>query len=197
MNEKELRELGVPLRHHDEPGQRDGQEHRDRQGEVPSAPVTQVPRHEHVNDQRPADEHEGHDALAQHGKSERRRGQYHPPALWRRSRVARSRPHEREQRGHHEEAEAAVEDVELSDDGEIRIDRQHGRCRDRHRATPIEMARERIGQRDAEKRERAGPEPRRPLLDAKGRVRGGRRPVLQRRLLEVLQVVQAGRNPVT
>ncbi len=94
----------------------------------------------------------------------------HPPQLARDRGSTYARRMNAEQRRDHEKTEPAIEDVELPDDGEVRIDGQHGRSDAiGSRAIPVEIARERIRERNAQKRERAGPEPRGPLLHAEER----------------------------
>ncbi len=159
------------------------------------APGADVASDERIEDERRAGNHERDQALGQRRGGDGGIRHQHPVAL-RRGRQRRPlREQERAQRQRETERQHGVERQHLG----------HAHMPDAARERECGVgARVATGQArggeadgdDGEKARQRGRQARRPFVDAERIERGGAHPVLQRRLLEVLQVVQPRRHPV-
>ena len=194
--EEESREAGIAQRYHDEPRRGDSREQRQARARVQPPPGVRVTLGERVEDERSCREHPDDDSLGEHRQGARPPGGEHPAALGGGCRRGALRQGESQHRGRQPEGEAAVQQVEMADDHEERTDGERRQGQQRAVA-PVQARHPGKHQRQARERQPHAPQPRAPLLEAECPVRRGRRPVLQRRLFEVLQAIEPWSDPVT
>ncbi len=105
------------------------------------------------------------------------------------------RQRERQHCGAHPEGEAGIEEIQMGDDAEVWTQRE-----ERHRreggAPVIESRQPAIDERQAGEAEADSPQARAPVAQPHDRIERCRRPVLQHRLLEVLQPIEPRGDPV-
>jgi hypothetical protein len=106
------------------------------------------------------------------------------------------RADERAQCGREQCCECTVKQVQVSDQQEIWARGERDRRGVTRRIVAGDLSRRDVRERYRQQRKRQAVDPRAPLVDAEDRVRNRRRPVLERRFLEVDEPVQVRRDPV-
>ncbi len=195
VDEEEVEELGVAPLHQHEPRHRGEQVQREPGQPAHAAQQGPVAGHQQVGHADQARQHHADQALGQ-GRARQRQPHRQHPAELRAARGARPLRQRKAARAHgQEEAHAHIERDDLPEQQVQQRRRQDGRARGRR--APAAIGRQRPGRdSDAAQPEQQRPQARAPCLHAERLEGGGGGPVLQRRFFEVLQVVQARRDPV-
>ncbi len=188
-------ELGILPAHQRKPGDGKREIERDARHRVQSSPGSEVARHERIEHQRGARDDQRDQALGQRRARGRRIRYEHPVALRGRRERRPLREQERAQRDGEPEREDGIERQQVREAGVPNGSRQH-QCgvgagvgaRQSCRGEPHRDDRQQPGHRRGQ--------PRRPFVDAKGVERRRAQPILKRRLLEILEVVEPWRDPV-
>ena len=195
VDEEELEELIVGERDGDEPW--GGQEKKERAAgdEVQTPPDRKIARDERIEDQRAARDHDADQALGQRGTGHRGPGDPHPaPSLaWRRG--VPLGQHKGAERDRQQGAQRAVQRQQVGVHDIAATARQRRRAVEpEHRS--LEAQAHVTEEQGCEQRRQRRPQPRGPRLHAERLVRHGGHPVLERRLLEVLEAVKTRRQPI-
>ena len=195
LHEEEVEEFRIGALHEDEPGQRDREEQRDAAQRERAPHDRQVALDRRVDDERKAGEHDADEPLRQDRASHGRPGERHRPRADARIGVRPMGGDEREERHRMKEGEPDVEREDLRA-------HQHGPGTCEHGARHQSLVRappsppEDCRDDHEDEAGQRGPQPRRPLVGREDPEGERREPVLERRLLEVLEPVEARRDVV-
>src|SRR6266480_4817566 len=183
LDEEEAQELVVGERNRDEPGCGDREKQRASGENLHFSKQCPVALDQDIESERRQRQHDADQSLAQHGEGACRPGEEHVPE------------HEREHGAAEEERQPHVQRIDLPEhDVERAAGKDRGRIQSRRRAEQA-VAGGKHQEKSGEPGERR-PQPGGPILDFKYLEERGGGPVLQRWLLEVLEAVQARRDPV-
>ena len=195
VHEEELREAGVGALHQHEPRRGEREIDGEAGQRVQAPPWARVARQHRVQHERRAGDRKRDESLRQRRACGRRVRDQHPVALRGPRRLRALREQERAQRERQPERQDRVEGQQVREPRVPDAAREHERREDAGVAPRQPRGGEAHRDDRQEPRERRR-QPRRPLVHAE-RVEGrGAQPVLERRLFEVLEVVQARRHPV-
>src|SRR6266850_1675155 len=183
LDEEEAQELVVGERDRDEPGCGDREKQRASGENLHFSKQCPVALDQDIESERRQRQHDADQSLAQHGEGARRPGEEHVPER------------EREHGAAQEERQPHVQGIDLPEHDVERATGEHrGGVDPRGRAEKTPSCKKH--HENSRKAGERSPQPCRPVRDFEQREERGGGPVLQRRLLEVLEAVQARRDPV-
>ena len=194
-DEKEIEKLIVAQGDGDEPRRSDRQKNNQAADQVQPAPERPVAVERGIDHQRRSGQHQADQSFGQYRERERRPRGEHPPALLAECCVVTLGEEQTAHADAHPESDAGVQREDMSVEHVPRATAERGGAVQAQQRT-AEPQTHVADKQNAQESRQCGPHPCRPMMNAEDRVGGSGYPVLQCRLLEILEAVKSRREPV-